>query len=139
MYICFQFRSMFFGTSQASSAVSQETQRDIGVLVEDTDEEDDWMKPHISLHVNIALSMSSWLQKNNIRNISTANINLLMFKCKLVLFCNVQIVNILYSCFFFMNKTCQTTSICLIIQLYSFYYFPWRNDAFLNLKTLYPV
>ena len=46
---------MFFGTSQASSAVSQETQRDIGVLVEDTDEEDDWMKPHIALHVNIAL------------------------------------------------------------------------------------
>ncbi|XP_022343172.2 cell cycle checkpoint control protein RAD9A-like [Crassostrea virginica] len=36
-----KFRSMFFGTSQASSAVSQETQRDIGVLVEDTDEEDD--------------------------------------------------------------------------------------------------
>ena len=97
---------MFFGTSQASSAVSQETQRDIGVLVEDTDEEDDWMKPHIALHVNIALSLSSWLkQKNNIRNrtsyISTANINLLMFKCKLVLFCNVQIVYILYSCFFY--------------------------------------
>lgn len=45
--LCFQFRSMFFGMSQASSAVSQETQDQNGsrshrqVLVEDTDEEEE--------------------------------------------------------------------------------------------------
>lgn len=45
--LCFQFRSMFFGMSQASSAVSQETQDENmslphrQVLVEDTDEEEE--------------------------------------------------------------------------------------------------